>query len=98
MTKPKDNPVIDPKLIDQIIKNCSDPMDIFKENGLMMQLKKAIVERMLEGELTTTLGYEKHDPTGHNSGNSRNGHTEKILKCKDDQVVIKVPRDRNGDF
>jgi hypothetical protein len=43
MTKPKDNPAIDPKLIDQIIKNCSDPMDIFKENGLMMQLKKAIV-------------------------------------------------------
>lgn len=98
MTKPKDNPAIDPKLIDQIIKNCGDPLEIFKENGLMMQLKKAIVERMLEGELTTTLGYEKHDSAGHNSGNSRNGHTEKTLKCKDGQVLIKVPRDCNGDF
>jgi putative transposase len=73
-------------------------MAIFKENGLMMQLKKAIVERMLEGELTTELGYEKYDPTGNNSGNSRNGYTEKTLRCKDGQLPIKIPRDRNGDF
>lgn len=37
-------------------------MDIFRENGLMMQLKKAIVERVMKGKLTTELGYEKHDP------------------------------------
>lgn len=98
MKKPKVNPAIDPNLIDSLIKQYDDPMDIFRENGLMMQLKKAIVERVMEGELTTELGYEKNDSTGINSGNSRNGYTEKTLKCNDGHLPIKVPRDRNGDY
>lgn len=98
MIKSKVNPSIDLKLIDSLIEQYDDPMDIFRENGLMMQLKKAIVERVMEGELTTELGYEKHDSTGNNSGNSRNGYAEKTLKCKDGQLPIKVPRDRNGNY
>lgn len=98
MKKPKVNPPIDLKLIDSLIKQYDDPMDIFRENGLMMQLKKAIVERVMEGELTTELGYEKNDPAGNNSGNSRNGHTEKTLTCNDGHLPIKVPRDGNGDY
>src|SRR3990167_4195970 len=73
-------------------------MDIFRKGGVMMELKKAIFESVMEGELTTELGYEKHDPTGNNSGNSRNGHTEKTLKCNDGLLPIKVPRDRTGDY
>jgi hypothetical protein len=34
-------------------------MDIFCENGLMMQLKKSIVECVMEGGLTTELSYNK---------------------------------------
>ena len=98
MMKPKVNPQIDLKLIDQLIKNAGNPMEIFSENGLMKQLKKAIVERMMEGELTTELGYEKHDNAGNNSGNSRNGYAEKTLKCNEGELAIKVPRDRNGDY
>ncbi len=98
MQKPKVNPPIDVNLIDSLIKQYDDPMDIFRENGLMMQLKKAIVERVMEGELTTELGYEKNDSAGNNSGNSRNGHTEKTLKCNDGHLPIKVPRDRNGKY
>lgn len=96
--KSKVHPPIDLKLIDSLIKDYDDPMDIFRENGLMKQLKKAIVERVMDGELTTELGYARHDATGNNSGNSRNGYTEKTLKCKDGHVPIKVPRDRNGDY
>ena len=98
MIKPKVNPSIDLNLIDSLIKQYDNPMDIFRENGLMMQLKKAIVERVMEGELTTELGYEKNAPSGNNSGNSRNGYTEKTLKCNDGHLPIKVPRDRNGDY
>lgn len=100
MMKPKSTitPSIDLKLIDSLIKQYDDPMDIFRENGLMMQFKKAVVERMMEGELTTELGYEKNDSAGNNSGNSRNGYTEKTLKCNDGRLPIKVPRDRNGDY
>jgi putative transposase len=98
MKRPKSTPAIDTNLIDSLIKQYDDPMDIFRENGLMMQLKKAIVERVMEGELTTELGYEKHDTAGNNSGNSRNGYTDKTLKCNDGHLPIKVPRDRNGDY
>lgn len=98
MKKPKEISPIDLKLIDSLIKQYDDPMDIFRENGLMMQFKKAVVERMMEGELTTALGYEKNDPCGNNSGNSRNGYSEKTLKCNDGHLPIKVPRDRNGDY
>ena len=98
MKKPKVSEVIDTNLIDSLIKQYDDPMDIFRANGLMMQLKKAIVERVMEGELTTELGYEKHDSAGNNTGNSRNGYTEKTLKCNDGHLPIKVPRDRNGDY
>ena len=98
MQKPKVNALIDLKLIDSLIKQYDDLMDIFCENGLMMQLKKAIVERVMEGELTTKLGYEKNDSIGNNSGNSRNGYSEKTLKCNDGYLPIKVPRDRNCNY
>ncbi len=49
-------------------------------------------------EMTHHLGYEKHNPAGNNSGNSRNGSTPKVLKGKRGQVEIEVPRDRNSEF
>lgn len=43
------------------------------ENSMLGQLVKAVLERALEAELTTHLGYGKHEASGNNSGNSRNG-------------------------
>jgi hypothetical protein len=40
---------------------------------MLGELVKAVLERALESELTTHLGYGKHDPAGNGSGNSRNG-------------------------
>jgi transposase-like protein len=57
-----------------------------------------LVERALNVELTHHLGYDKHDPAGNNSGDSRNGTTPKTLKGKRGKVEIEVPCDRNGDF
>jgi transposase-like protein len=44
------------------------------------------------------LGYEKDDNAGDNSGDSRNGHTEKTVFTENQEAVIRVPRDRNGTF
>jgi putative transposase len=52
----------------------------------------------LGGELTEHLGYEKHDPAGRGSGNSRNGTTAKTLRGKSGEIQVDVPRDRNGTF
>ena len=47
------------------------------KDGIIKQLTGRIPQRALEAEMTEHLGYEKHSSAGDNSGNSRNGHTEK---------------------
>ena len=89
---------ITPELLDELLKDYKKPEDLLGQHGLLQQLTKALVERALNGELTHHLGYQKHDPAGDNSGNSRNGSTPKTLRGKRGQVQIDVPRDRNSEF
>ena len=49
-------------------------------------------------ELTDHLGYDKHDPAGKGTGNSRNGTTPKTLLTEVGPVPLDVPRDRAGTF
>ncbi len=86
------------ELLDELLKDYKSPEDILGEQGLLKQFTKAILERALGAELTRHLGYQRHDPTGYGSGNSRNGATEKTLKGKNGEVSIEVPRDRTGTF
>lgn len=89
---------IDKEVLDKLLTNYQKPEDIVGENGLLKQLTKALVERAMEAELTHHLGYEKHDPVGYGSGNSRNGTSKKRLKGDFGEVDIAVPRDRNASF
>lgn len=89
---------ITPELLDQLLKDYKSPEDMFGDDGLLQQLTKAVVERALQGEMTHHLGYERHDPAGKNSGNSRNGKSKKTIRGKRGQVEIDVPRDRNASF
>ncbi len=94
----KKTSVINPQLIEELTKNCKTQEDLFGKDGIFKELQKALLERMLEGELTTELGYEKYQAEGKNSGNSRNGYSEKTLKGDQGEMTINIPRDRNGDF
>lgn len=49
-------------------------------------------------ELTDYLGYERGDPAGRCSGNSRNGSTSKRVQTDIGRGELDVPRDRNGEF
>ena len=89
---------IDNELIDKLLADYKGPEDLIGEQGLLKQLTKALVERAMHAELTDHLGYAKNDPAGRGSGNSRNGITNKTLKGDFGEVVIEVPRDRNGSF
>jgi putative transposase len=89
---------IDKEIVDKLLANYQKPEDIVGENGLLKQLTKALVERAMEAELTTHLGYEKHDPVGYGSGNSRNGQSRKKLRGEFGEIEITVPRDRNASF
>ena len=85
------------ELLDELVKDRT-PEEILGEAGLIKELTKRLVERALEGEMTTHLGYEKHAPSGSNSGNSRNGRDSKTVLSDTGTLEIEVPRDRNGDF
>ena len=65
---------------------------------LTQQLMKMTVEAALGAELDDHLGYDKHDPAGRGSGNSRNGTSFKRLKGQHGEVEIDAPRDRAGTF
>ena len=89
---------IKPELLNELLKGYQKPEDIVGENGLLKRLTKALLERAMHAELTNHLGYEKHDPVGHNSGNSRNGTTSKTVKGEFGELTVETPRDRNGTF
>lgn len=86
------------KLVDELLKNYNGPEDLLGPDGLLKQLTAALVERAMEAEITEHLGYEKHDPAGRGSGNSRNGRTDKTLQTDKGELPVKIPRDRNGTF
>ena len=90
---------IDTKLLDQLLaEHGHRPEDIIGETGLLKQLTKALLERVMQAEMTGHLGYEKHDPAGHKSGNSRNGNSKKKLSGEFGEIDLETPRDRNGSF
>jgi len=64
----------------------------------MQELYKQGVEALLKAEINEHLGYPKHDASGKNSGNSRNGFSKKTLKTNLGEVPLDVPRDRNSTF
>jgi len=86
------------QLIDELLKDYSGPESFWGESGLYAQLKKKIIERTLNAEMDHHLGYTRHDPKGHHSGNSRNGRGKKTVVVDSDQVDLEPPRDRNGTF
>ena len=67
-------------------------------DGLIGQMTARIIERALGAEMDDHLGYEKGDPAGRGTGNSRNGHYGKTLTTQAGPVRISVPRDRNSEF
>lgn len=95
MGRQKQEKAVSDELIDELLKQGRKPEDV---HGLLKQLTKAVVERAMQAEMKEHLGYEKHDPAGNNSGNSRNGVTRKTLTGEFGEVEIATPRDRNGEF
>ena len=82
-------------LAEEIAKGIKTESDL---NELTRTLRKNFIETALNAELDEHLGYDKHDPAGRGSGNSRNGKGRKRLKGDHGEVEIETPRDRNGTF
>jgi putative transposase len=85
-------------LLDELLKDYTDPKEILGEHGLLRQLTTRVVERALEAELTAHLGYAPHARNGRSSENYRNGKGKKTVQTETAQFDIDVPRDRDGSF
>lgn len=98
-------PKISNAVLDELLEHYSQPSDLLGPQGLLTELKKRLINRILDSELTTHLGYEKHQSPPESASedppitvNARNGHSSKTLRSDDGKIAIQVPRDRNGHF
>ena len=89
---------ISDEMLDGLIGEAKTQGDLFGSGGVLKELSKRLMERMLEAEMAHHLGYEKHDASGNNTGNSRNGTTSKTLKTGNGDIKVEVPRDRTSTF
>jgi putative transposase len=92
--------IVDQKqLAEQLLQQAEEQnIELVGPGGLLNQLTKNVLETALDVEMAEHLGYEKHDPAGHNSGNSRNGTRAKTVLTEVGPVEIEVPRDTESTF
>jgi putative transposase len=87
------------QLAEQLLAQAKEQgVELVGPNGLLNQLTKNVLETALDVEMTEHLGYDKHDPAGRGSGNSRNGTRAKTVFTEIGPVEIEVPRDTNSSF
>ena len=96
--------------LDQDLSKLSEqynlPEDFFKQfkskedlQSFFESMIKGGIESLLRAELDEHLGYEKHSPSGYNSGNSRNGYRKKKVKTSAlGDLLLSIPRDRESTF
>lgn len=89
-------------LLDELIREHlaagKHPRELLEEGGLLKQLTKQLVQKCLEAEMDTHLGYEKGEQAGKSAENRRNGYSKKTLQSEQGEVSIGVPRDRKSEF
>ena len=87
------NDMLDAGLLDELMDRVdAGELTLTGEGGFLPEMVKAVLERGLQAELTEHLGYERGDPAGRGSPNSRNGVTAKTLATE----VGPVPLDTRG--
>ncbi|CAM2779432.1 IS256 family transposase [Skermania piniformis] len=96
---PVAKPVDQRELAEQLLAQAKQQgVDLVGPNGLLNQLTKNVLETALDAEMTEHLGYDKHDPNGRGSGNSRNVTRSKTVLTEIGPVQIEVPRDTDASF
>ncbi|MFC5235586.1 IS256 family transposase [Pseudonocardia zijingensis] len=91
--------MIEAGLLDEVMDRVdAGGLELTGEGGFLPEMIKAVLERGLATEQTGHLGYERGDPAGRGSGNSRNGTSPKTVASEVGDIDLAVPRDRAGSF
>jgi putative transposase len=83
-------PRIPDAILDQLLAG-ADAKTAFGPDGLLDDLKKALVERVLNAEMD-------HHLAGEEPGNRRNGYGKKTVVTDTGTIALEVPRDRQASF
>lgn len=83
------DPVFDPGALDALIGERRTLEDV---DELFRQMKKALMERVLRGELTHHLGYASGAPKPATTRNHRNGSTPKTVLTEEGAIPLAIPR------
>jgi putative transposase len=89
------SPSFDPAAVDALL-NGRTTMEELDE--LFRQMKKTLMEKVLSGELTHHLGYERGEEKPVGQRNHRNGTTPKTVLTEEGAIPLAIPRDRAGTF
>jgi len=99
MTKPRKKrdtaAGFDPAALDRLL---GERRGVEALDELFRQMKKALMERALAGELTHHLGYGPGEAKPADQPNHRNGTTPKTVLTADGAIPLAIPRDRAGTF
>lgn len=98
MEKDTRPPAFDIARIEERFKNIKTLSDLTGKDGIIQEMIKQTVERILKAEQEAHLGYEPYRKDGKSLDNSRNGYSQKKFKTPSGEVDIEVPRDRKGTF
>lgn len=86
---------INPELLDQLV---TGPMTPEGFEAMFRQLKKGILERAINAEMTHHLGYPKGEMPPEGQANHRNGKSPKTVITDHGPLRLELPRDRDGSF
>lgn len=98
MDNNKTPPAFDVAKIEERFKNIKTLSDLTGKDGIIQEMIKQTVERILKAEQEAHLGYEPYRKDGKSADNSRNGFSQKKIKTSAGEIELDIPRDRKGTF
>jgi putative transposase len=82
------------ELIDELLAG-QDPASVMRQDGLLGELKKALLNRLMAAEFDHHLIQDRASGDGKNH---RNGSTRKRVLTGDSHIEVTIPRDREARF
>ena len=80
-------------LLEAMLVGVKTQDDLWGKDGIITQLNKALLERILNAEMDFHLD-NTHE--GRATGNTRNGYGKKTLKSNFGSIELSTPRDRQA--
>ena len=88
--------LFDVSKVEAMLKDVKSVSDLTRPGGVIQEMIKSTVERILKAEQEHHLGYPAGEKADDRRSNTRNGYSKKTLKTASGNVEIEIPRDRDG--